>query len=153
MLTENALKSFIEVQFPVSKLSKESYTERKSNKSQTLTGLGRWWGRKPLVLVRAVLLGILLPSTDDPQKDRALFLKLLCMDEEGLWRRKDKNLSPADVYGLLTADEVGEWFETADPPKYRRSLSESAKQAVQKLAFSRPIVRCQDGVLLPCGRD
>jgi putative DNA methylase len=27
--------------------------------SQTLTGLGKWWGRKPLVLVRATLLGLL----------------------------------------------------------------------------------------------
>ena len=39
--------SFIEVQFPVSKVSKESYKERKANLGQTLTGLGKWWGRKP----------------------------------------------------------------------------------------------------------
>jgi hypothetical protein len=38
--------SFIEAQFPVSRVSKESYKERKSNRSQTLTGLGKWWGRK-----------------------------------------------------------------------------------------------------------
>ena len=44
--------TFIETQFPVSRLSKESYKERKANYSQTLTGLGKWWGRKPLVLVR-----------------------------------------------------------------------------------------------------
>ena len=47
--------SFIEVQFPVSKISKESYKERKAGQSQTLTGLGKWWGRKPLVLVRATI--------------------------------------------------------------------------------------------------
>ena len=41
-------KSFIEVQFPVSKISKESYKERKAGTNQTLTGLGKWWGRKPL---------------------------------------------------------------------------------------------------------
>jgi adenine-specific DNA methylase len=41
-------KSFIETQFPVSKISKESYKERKANYSQTLTGLGKWWGRKPI---------------------------------------------------------------------------------------------------------
>ncbi len=41
----NALDTtFIETQFPVSKLSKESYKERKANYSQTLTGLGKWWG-------------------------------------------------------------------------------------------------------------
>ena len=43
-------KSFIEAQFPVSKVSKESYKERKATNSQTLTGLGKWWGRKPLIL-------------------------------------------------------------------------------------------------------
>jgi putative DNA methylase len=36
--------SFIEVQFPVSKISKESYKERKAVQGQTLTGLGKWWG-------------------------------------------------------------------------------------------------------------
>lgn len=45
-------RSFIETQFPVSKLNKESYKERKANHGQTLTGLGKWWGREPLVLVR-----------------------------------------------------------------------------------------------------
>ena len=69
-------KSFIEVQFPVSKVSKESYKERKANLGQTLTGLGKWWGRKPLVLVRAALLGLLLPASDEPKKDMEIFLKL-----------------------------------------------------------------------------
>ena len=62
--------SFIEVQFPVSRVSKESYKERKSNNSQTLTGLGKWWGRKPLVLVRAAVLGLLLPASADPADGR-----------------------------------------------------------------------------------
>ena len=70
-------KSFIEVQFPVSKISKESYKERKANLGQTLTGLGKWWGRKPLILVRATILGLLLPATDNPVKDREIYLKLL----------------------------------------------------------------------------
>ncbi|MGD0489451.1 MAG: DUF1156 domain-containing protein [Syntrophorhabdales bacterium] len=39
-------KSFIEAQFPISKLSKESCKERKATNSQTLTGLGKRWGRK-----------------------------------------------------------------------------------------------------------
>lgn len=81
-------KSFIEVQFPVSKLSKEAFKERKAGAGQTLTGLGKWWGRKPLVLVRALLLGVLLPATDDPKKDMKIFLKLMAMDEEGLKLRK-----------------------------------------------------------------
>ena len=54
--------SFIETQFPVSRLSKESYKERKANYSQTLTGIGKWWGRKPLILCRATIRGPLLPA-------------------------------------------------------------------------------------------
>ena len=50
MTTAVATKAFIETQFPVSKLSKESFKERKANYSQTLTGLGKWWGRKPRVI-------------------------------------------------------------------------------------------------------
>ena len=60
--------SFIEKQFPVSKISKESYKERKANNGQTLTGLGKWWGRKPLVMVRAAILGSLMPASDNPDR-------------------------------------------------------------------------------------
>ena len=46
-------RSFIEIQFPVSKLSKECYKERKAGAGQTLTALGSYWkGRKPLILSR-----------------------------------------------------------------------------------------------------
>ena len=83
---------FMEHQFPVAKVSMESYKERKANYSQTLTGLGKWWGRKPLVMIRAALLGLLLPVSADPVKDREVFLKLMTMDEEGLLRRKDKSI-------------------------------------------------------------
>ena len=95
--------SFIETQFPVAKLSMESYKERKAGASQTLTGLGKWWGRKPLVLVRAALLGLLLPATGDPQADLDVFLRLMTMDEEGLRRRKNKPIPAARlVEELLT---------------------------------------------------
>lgn len=65
--------AFIETQFPVSKISKESYKERKAGKSQTLTGLGKWWGRKPLVLVRATIIGCLMPASDDLKADMEIF--------------------------------------------------------------------------------
>ena len=74
--------SFIETQFPVSRLSKESYKERSAKNGQTLTGLGKWWGRKPLVMVRAVILGLLMPASNDPRRDRDVFLALLTMDEK-----------------------------------------------------------------------
>lgn len=81
---------FIETQFPVAKISMESYKERKAGNGQTLTGLGKWWGRKPLILVRATLLGLLMPTSDNPDKDREIFLKLLAMDLESLCGRKSK---------------------------------------------------------------
>ena len=57
---------FMETQFPLALLSAESYKERKAGSGQTLTGLGKWWGRKPLILVRAVIVGLLMPASNDP---------------------------------------------------------------------------------------
>jgi len=62
------MKSFIETQFPVSKLSKECYKERMAGSGQTLTKLGKWWGRKPLILARASILGLLMPASDCGQE-------------------------------------------------------------------------------------
>jgi putative DNA methylase len=81
-------KAFIETQFPIARLSAESYRERKAVSGQTLTGLGKWWGRKPLILVRACILGMLMPASSDPKKDREIFLKVLTMDDEGTWKRQ-----------------------------------------------------------------
>lgn len=131
-------KSFIETQFPVSKLSKESYKERKANLGQTLTGLGKWWGRKPLVLVRAALLGLLLPATADPRRDREIFLRLMTMDEEGLWRRKSKNIPLKELYARLSEKEREGWFtrtSTPDKPKYRQDIKAKDKLDLQRLVF------------------
>ena len=81
------MPTFIETQFPIARLSAESYKERKAGASQTLTGLGKWWGRKPLILVRASILGMLMPASSDAKKDREIFLKILTMDDEGVWQR------------------------------------------------------------------
>ena len=81
------MPSFIETQFPIARLSAESYKERKAGASQTLTGLGKWWGRKPLVLVRASILGMLMPASGNPKRDREIFLKILTMDDAGAWDR------------------------------------------------------------------
>src|ERR1700693_5734859 len=80
--------SFIEVQFPVGRLSAEAYKERKAGSGQTLTALGSYWkGRKPLILCRADVLGCLLPATADPMKDLEIFLKLLAIDDGAFARR------------------------------------------------------------------
>lgn len=145
-------KSFIEVQFPVSKVSKESYKERKAGASQTLTGLGKWWGRKPLILVRATVLGVLLPVSDNPKKDREIFLKLLTMDSNGLFLRKSKNLSTKDIYALLTSKERDTYFDAdskEDNPKYRDSVTGEDKASLQVLVFNR---LSYDGKLVYCDR-
>lgn len=136
-MTGNA---FIEVQFPISKLSKESYKERKSNYSQTLTGLGKWWGRKPLILVRATILGLLLPSSDNPKKDREIFLKILTMDEGGLWLRKTKTVSLKEIYSRATPTERREWFSidsTESKPKYKKDMKSEQKEQIQKKIYMR----------------
>jgi putative DNA methylase len=79
--------AFIETQFPIARLSAEAYKERKAGASQTLTGLGKWWGRKPLILVRASIVGMLMPASSNPKKDREIFLKILTMDDAGAWDR------------------------------------------------------------------
>ncbi len=131
---------FIEEQFPVSKVSKESYKERKANYSQTLTGLGKWWGRKPLVVVRAAIVGMLMPVSNDPKKDREIFLKIMTMDDDGLWNRRSKSIPAAvlqshlskDEWDKLTIDEFGK-------PKgsWSKGLSPAEKNAVIRKIFDR----------------
>jgi putative DNA methylase len=132
--------SFIEVQFPVSKLSKESYKERKAAAGQTLTALGKWWGRKPLVLVRAILLGLLMPATDDPEEDRAVFLAAMTMDDEGMLRRlrPDKLPLAAEAYAYCTPRERSQYFAVTDGRvEWKPGLSREDRQHVQRRAFLR----------------
>ncbi|MBK1620014.1 DNA methylase [Lamprobacter modestohalophilus] len=89
--------ALIEAVFPAQKVSFEAQRERKAGAGQTLTALGSYWkGRKPLILVRAILLGSLLPQTDDPEKDLEIFERLMAFDNGGLARREPK-LKPADI--------------------------------------------------------
>jgi putative DNA methylase len=94
------MSAFIETQFPIARLSAESYKERKANNGQTLTRLGKWWGRKPLILVRASIIGMLMPASNDPKKDREIYLKILTMDDAGVWER----LKPAAKRKVKRAD-------------------------------------------------
>lgn len=134
--------SFIEQQFPVARVSAESYKERMAGagSSQTLTGVGKWWGRKPLVLVRACLLGLLMPVSNDPKRDREIFLKLMTMDEEGLWRRKQKSIDQDALEMLLTDSEKRRWLrdERGQPkPRWSAGLTPEERDLVQRIAFDR----------------
>ncbi len=132
-------KSFIEVQFPVSKVSKESYKERMANLGQTLTGLGKWWGRKPLILVRATILGVLLPVSNNLEKDREIFLKLMTMDDDGLFARKFKNLTQKELYEISDEDFISEYMEINEKgtPTYKRGLTNDDKERIQRHAFNQ----------------
>lgn len=129
------MPSFIETQFPVSRLSKESYKEREAKNGQTLTGLGRWWGRKPLILCRATILGLLIPASDDPEADRACFLSLLTMDEEGLKRRFSKPFTIAELGILASKEERAEWERLNDlyeEPKVRVKILRDALRMIPR---------------------
>jgi putative DNA methylase len=130
--------SFIETQFPVSKMSVESFRERAAKQGQTLTGLGKWWGRKPLVLCRATILGLLLPATDDPAADRDVFLRLMTMDEDGLLHRRNKSIPAKGLFARLPASDRDRFFEadsTEESAKLKRGLSREDKDALQARVF------------------
>jgi putative DNA methylase len=130
--------AFIEVQFPVSKLSKECYKERKAGSGQTLNPLGKWWGRKPLVLVRAILLGLLMPATDDPAADREAFLAALTMDDDGMLRRFTGQASPADLAPFCTPRERAEYFVSENGKlSWRPGLSAADREHLKRRAFLR----------------
>src|SRR5271166_6615234 len=86
--------ALIERLLPVQKLSAEAYKEQMAVQGKTLTALGIYWkGRKPLILNKACILGCLLPATDDPARDLAVFEKLMAMDDESFvarWKRRPK---------------------------------------------------------------
>lgn len=105
--------SLIESVFPVQKVSHEAQRERKANLYQTLTGLGSYWkGRKPLILVRAIVLGVLLPRTDDPERDLEIFEKLMGFDAESLARRAfaADSVKPHEMAKRLTLDDPWAYF-------------------------------------------
>lgn len=140
--------SFIETQFPVSKISKESYKERKAGQSQTLTGLGKWWGRKPLILVRATLLGLLMPSTDKPKKDQEIFLKILKMDQEGIISRKYKNPSDEVAYKYSSSEEKNKFFN-----KEKKFLDEIPKAVQDEVRNNALSLMSYDEKLKYCRRS
>lgn len=138
-LTLGALRdapALIESVFPAQKVSFEAQRERKAGAGQTLTALGSYWkGRKPLILVRAIVLGSLLPATDNPERDLEIFEKLLAIDDEGLARR-------ALTANAFTASELREKISISDPAEYfgargwRRGITEDKKLILYRLALA-----------------
>lgn len=121
------MPTFIETQFPIARLSAEAYNERKAVSGQTLTGLGKWWGRKPLILVRASILGMLMPASGDPKRDREIFLKILTMDDDGAWQRQ-KGEIPVSAWRDAASPEIQQEAFTARG--FQRGLSDEKKQEI-----------------------
>ncbi len=126
----------IESVFPAQKVSFEAQTERKAVQSQTLTGLGSYWkGRKPLILVRAILLACLLPPTDDAESDLDIFEKLMAFDDEGLARR-------ALAANAFSVGELQEMIPISDPEHYfgarswRRDITDEDKLVLYRRALA-----------------
>lgn len=121
------MPTFIETQFPIARLSAESYKERKANNGQTLTRLGKWWGRKPLILVRAAILGMLMPASADPKKDREIFLKILTMDDAGAWQRCKGEIPIAAWREAASAEIQEEYFGARG---FKQGLTDEEKEEV-----------------------
>lgn len=138
-LTPLALKdaaALIETVFPAQKVSFEAQKERKANLGQTLTGLGSYWkGRKPLILVRAIVLGSLLPPTDDVEADLVIFERLMAFDDEGLARR-------ALAANAFSAAKLQEMIPVSDPERYfggrgwRRDITDDDKLVLYRRALA-----------------
>lgn len=110
--------ALIETVFPAQKVSFEAQQERTAVQSQTLTGLGSYWkGRKPLILVRAVVLGSLLPQTADKEQDLELFEALMAFDASGLARRAvaASSVRPAELARRVALQNPWEYFSFTIP--------------------------------------
>ncbi|AEP13208.1 anti-phage-associated DUF1156 domain-containing protein [Chloracidobacterium thermophilum] len=128
--------ALIETVFPAQKVSFEAQAERKAVAAQTLTCLGSYWkGRKPLILVRTIVLGCLLPPTDDTEADLDVFERLLAFDDEGLARR-------ALAANAFSAARLQEMLTIRDPERYfsgrgwRRDLTDDDKLTLYRRALA-----------------
>ncbi|MBV1952382.1 MAG: DUF1156 domain-containing protein [Cycloclasticus sp.] len=128
-LTPFALKdvpALIEAVFPAQKVSFEAQQERTSVQSQTLTGLGSYWkGRKPLILVRSVVLGSLLPQTADNEKDLEIFEALMGFDDLSLAKRAItlNSIKPTDIISSIELNTPWDFFThniKADDPQLKQ---------------------------------
>jgi putative DNA methylase len=121
--------ALIEAVFPAQKISAEAQKERKAQADQTLTALGSYWkGRKPLILVRSVLLGSLLPQTEDPEKDLEIFEKLMAIDDLSFGRRQP-NLKPWDIAERISLHDPWNYFD------FSTKQEEVAANTIKLLSF------------------
>jgi len=130
-------KSFIEVQFPIGPLSLESYKERDAKGAKVLASLGKWWGAKPLVLVRAIVIGAVFPAAEDPERwpdDLEIFMKLMCLDNAGMWKRKTSPLPAVMCFQQATAKERTKLFEE-NGERWIRGAPSDLREVLERRVF------------------
>ncbi len=94
-------------------------------------------GAQAADLVRALILGLLLPATDDPDADREIFLALMTMDDDGLWRRVNKAI-PAARATSWRAARADEFFQRdGNKVAWRRGVSMDERKSFQRRVFFR----------------
>jgi putative DNA methylase len=92
--------SIIDVAYPAQKLSIESQFERSGKHGQRLTAVASYWkGRKPLILVRSIILGTLLPTTNDAAADLTIYEYLMGIHDDQFMLRSPK-VSTAKLFGF-----------------------------------------------------
>lgn len=152
------LLGLIERLFPAQKISAEAQKERKAGAGQTLTALGSYWkGRKPLIMARAIILGCLLPVTEDLEADLRIFERLMGIDDDSFTRREPK-LKASDLSQMIALANPWDYFDYALPKsplfeadqiadltfslkaplkiRWKKGLSEAKKQEIYGLALA-----------------
>ncbi|NNN15741.1 MAG: DUF1156 domain-containing protein, partial [Acidimicrobiaceae bacterium] len=119
--------ALIEKLLPVQKLSVEAYKENMAAGGKTLATMGSYWkGRKVLVLNKAVILGTLLPATNDLRKDLEIFEMLMAMDADSLWRRFPRS----EALSKAASNFKAEGWDTSSPEakaaNTRRTLAQTS---------------------------
>ncbi len=71
----------IDLCFPVAKVSELAARERRSAAAQPLPSFGKWWGRKPHSLIRAILLGC---TPHEGDRESVLRRWMLALEQEEL---------------------------------------------------------------------
>lgn len=143
--------ALIESLLPVQKLSIDVYKERMAGSGQALTALGSYWkGRKPLVLNRACVLASLLPATNDPLKDLAVFEMLMGMDDISMSKRIGL-AKPAEIVRHVPVHDIGAFFKV-DPPEQANALPMQGPFDINDYTYLKngvervPRLSWQDGV-------
>ena len=130
-------RSLLEVQFPIAQISLESYLERTVSHGKIL-GLGKWWGEKPMVLTRSIILGALSEASDDPARwpeDLEIFLKLMSFDNAGMWKRKNESLPATLCYPLAREMEKLLFQDHEVWARKMTAEQRSARETLEKRVF------------------